>query len=1225
MDKSVKKLFEQLGRRILVMDGAMGTMIQSRNLVEDDFRGEQFQQHPANLFGNNDLLCITRPDVIKQIHTEFLSAGAQIIETNTFNANALSQGDYETQAVVRDINIAAAGCARHAVDNFPGKTPRFVAGALGPTSKSLSISPDVSNPGFRSVTFDEVREAYAEQARALLDGGVDLLLVETVFDTLNAKAALLAIWDLFNSGARNVPVMVSGTIIDAAGRTLSGQTVEAFLTSIAHTPNLLSVGINCALGSAEMRAHIRSLSGNASVYTSLYPNAGLPNEFGGYDETPAYMAEVLRGYAEEGLVNIVGGCCGTTPEHISAIADAVSNVRPRAIGKRPVRLTLSGMDPLAFRENLNFVNIGERTNVTGSRRFARLILNEDYETAVSVARQQVENGAQLLDVNMDEAMLDSAAAMTKYLNLLAAEPDIARVPIVVDSSRWEVLEAGMKCLQGKGIVNSISLKEGKEEFLRQASLVRAYGCAAIVMAFDERGQADTFERRIEVCKRAYNLLVNQVDFPPEDIIFDPNIFAIATGIQEHNSYALDFIEATKWIKANLPHARVSGGLSNLSFSFRGNETVRQAMHSAFLYVAIQAGMDMAIVNAGALPVYEEIPPDLLEPIENVIFNRSPDATDVLIGVAEKYSGKKVAVAEKSLQWRSLPAEERLIYSLMKGVDEFIEEDVEEVRKNLPSALDVIEGPLMDGMGKVGDLFGAGKMFLPQVVKSARVMKKAVAILTPYLEEEKAAEDAAVEARPKVLMATVKGDVHDIGKNIVGVVLGCNNFSVVDLGVMVPAEKIIETAIKERVDVVGLSGLITPSLDEMVNIAKELERLELDIPLLIGGATTSKVHTAVKIEPNYSGAVTHVLDASRSVPVVSQLTSDPARKKSFVEEIRSEYEKLRDEHESKQRKRELLSIAEARANAHTISGNDWQIAVPKFVGKKTIGFPIADVRPFIDWSPFFRTWELRGKYPDILEDPRKGEQARSLLADANKMLDSWASFKRFGLVGTFGIFPANSLGDDIIVEPDGAMGSTALHTLRQQTKKAAGKPNRALADFVAPAASGIKDYIGMFVVTAGARVGEIADAYENDHDDYNSILAKALGDRLAEAATELLHYKIRTEYWGYESPDGEPDYEGFLKERFRGIRPAPGYPAQPDHTEKHTLWKILDATQQTGVSLTESLAMYPASSVCGLYFAHPDADYFNVGLLGADQISDYANRKNISQSEIEKWLRPNLAY
>ncbi|GIV58186.1 MAG: methionine synthase [Rhodothermaceae bacterium] len=1228
MPASFDTLADLLRRRILVLDGAMGTMIQRHHLTEDDFRGARFADHGQPLRGNNDLLSLTRPDVIRDVHRAYLDAGADLIETNTFNATSISQADYGTEALAYELNVAAARLAREAADEYTRRTPekpRFVAGAIGPLNKALSLSPDVENPGFRAVTFDEVRAAYAEQVAGLVDGGVDVLLVETVFDTLNAKAALVAIQEHFQRTGRVLPVMISGTIVDQSGRTLSGQTPEAFWISIAHMPHLLSVGLNCALGSAQMRPFLEELAGVATVFTSLYPNAGLPNAFGGYDETPEFMAAQIDAYARDGFLNLVGGCCGTTPEHIRALAEVAARHAPRRIPERPRTLRLAGLEPLVFRPGLNFVNIGERTNVTGSRRFARLIREENYEEAVSVARQQVENGAQLIDVNMDEGMLDGAAAMTRFLNLIAAEPDIARVPVVIDSSKWEVIEAGLKCVQGKAVVNSISLKEGEDVFLEQARKARMYGAAVIVMAFDEQGQADTLERRIAVCERAYRLLTEQAGFPPEDIIFDPNIFAVATGLPEHNRYALDFLEATRWIKANLPHARVSGGVSNLSFSFRGNDRVREAMHTCFLYHAIQAGMDMGIVNAGQIAVYEEIEPELRARIEDVLFDRRPDATERLVAYAEGLKEKGGATAERDEAWRQAPVEERLRHALVKGITDYIEADVEEARQKYPSPLDVIEGPLMDGMNVVGDLFGAGKMFLPQVVKSARVMKKAVAYLTPYIEAEKARR-ADDRPRAKVLLATVKGDVHDIGKNIVGVVLGCNNYEVIDLGVMVPADRILAEARAHGADLIGLSGLITPSLDEMVHVAKEMTREGFTTPLLIGGATTSKVHTAVKIAPHYAGPVVHVLDASRAVAVVSRLTSDDARD-AFVAGVAADYEAVRQAHARRTDRTAYLSLSEARANAFT---SDWEavpITTPHRLGVTVLrNFPLEKLRRYIDWTPFFQAWELRGKYPAIFDDPEKGPVARKLFEDANALLDELIAGGLLTAHGVFGLFPASAVGDDIEVYTgeDRTEVAAVLHTLRQQAAKTPGRPNRALADYVAPKASGVPDYVGAFAVTAGHGVDALVARYEAEHDDYRAILVKALADRLAEAFAEHLHERVRKVYWGY-APDEAFTNEDLIAERYRGIRPAPGYPAQPDHTEKRILWDLLDAEANTGITLTESLAMMPAASVCGLYLAHPEAAYFNVGQLGRDQIEDYARRKGMPVAEVERWLAPRLNY
>ncbi|CAM3357667.1 methionine synthase [Rhodothermus bifroesti] len=1222
------ELARLLQQRILILDGAMGTMIQRHQLSEEAFRGARFADHPKPLRGNNDLLVLTQPELIRDIHCAYLEAGADLIETNTFNANALSQADYGLEHLVYELNVAAARLAREAAAAYTRRTPerpRFVAGAIGPTNKTLSISPDVNNPAYRAVTFDEMVAAYREQVRGLLDGGVDVLLVETVFDTLNCKAALFAIQEAFQTRGQAVPVMVSGTIVDQSGRTLSGQTPEAFWISIAHMPHLLSVGLNCALGSGQMRPFIEELARTATVFTSLYPNAGLPDALGQYKETPDYMAAQLADYAREGWLNLAGGCCGTTPEHIRAIAEALEGLPPRRIPEVPRTLRLAGLEPLVFRPELNFVNIGERTNVTGSRRFARLIREGRYEEALDVAREQIENGAQMIDVNMDEALLDSVQAMTTFLHLISAEPEIARVPVVIDSSRWEVLEAGLKCLQGKGIVNSLSLKDGEEVFKERARRVRQYGAALIVMAFDEQGQADTLQRRIAICQRAYRILTQEVGFPPEDIIFDPNIYAVATGIPEHNRYAIDFLEATRWIKANLPYARVSGGISNLSFSFRGNETVRQAMHTVFLYHAVQAGMDMGIVNPAQLGIYEAIDPELRARIEDVLFDRRPDATERLIALAETLTQQTNDAAEAAtLAWRQEPVEARLRHALVKGITEFIEEDVEEARQKYGSPLAVIEGPLMDGMNVVGELFGAGKMFLPQVVKSARVMKKAVAYLVPYLEAEKQ-RLGDVRPRARILLATVKGDVHDIGKNIVGVVLQCNGFEVIDLGVMVPADRILEEARHHQVDLIGLSGLITPSLDEMVHVARELERAGFDTPLLIGGATTSKLHTALKIAPCYHAPVVHVLDASRAVPAASALT-DPLRRSAFVEDIRREYEALRQRHSRRTNER-LLTIEEARANRFTCDWSAVPITRPKHLGLTIMrNFPLAEIRRYIDWTPFFQAWELRGKYPRILDDPEKGAEARRLFADANRLLDEIIEQGWLEAHGVVGLFPANSQGDDVLVFTDEARSEVqaVLHFLRQQTPKRSGQPNRALADYVAPVESGRQDYIGAFAVTAGHGLEELVDRFERAHDDYQAILAKALADRLAEAFAELLHERVRRELWGY-APDERLTNEALIAERYRGIRPAPGYPACPDHTEKWTLWALLDAERHTGIRLTEHLAMHPAASVCGYYLAHPEASYFNVGHLGMDQIEDYARRKGMSVEEVERWLAPQLAY
>ncbi len=1217
-----------LQQRILLLDGAMGTMIQRYQLGEEDYRGERFQHFEQQLKGNNDVLVLTQPEIIWEIHQQYLEAGADIVETNTFNANAISQADYGLESLCYEMNVAAARIARKAVDQWNQRTPdkpRFVAGAMGPTNKTLSLSPDVARPAYREVTWQQMVEAYREQARGLLDGGVDLLLIETVFDTLNCKAAIYAIAELFERGYRRVPVMISGTVVDASGRTLSGQTVEAFWISVQHTPNLLSVGLNCALGSAQMRPFIKELSAIAHVYTSLYPNAGLPDEFGHYRETPEYMAQVAREYAAEGFVNIIGGCCGTTPEHIRAIGEAVRSLPPRKPPERRRTLQLSGLEPLVFRPDLNFVNIGERTNVAGSRRFARLIREEKYEEALEVARQQVENGAQMIDVNMDEALLDSEKAMRTFLNYLATEPEIARVPIVIDSSKWSVIEAGLQSTQGKSVINSLSLKEGEEVFKQQAREAMKYGAAVIVMAFDEQGQADTLERRIEICQRAYRILTEEVGFPPEDIIFDPNIFAIATGIPEHDRYALDFIEATRWIKQNLPFVRVSGGVSNLSFAFRGNNRIREAMHSVFLYHAIKAGMDMGIVNAGQLEVYEEIPEELRTLIEDVIFCRSPEASEKLIAYAEQMRQQGGAKEEKTEEWRSLPVEERLKHALIKGITQYIEQDVEEARQKYPSALSIIEGPLMDGMRIVGDLFGDGKMFLPQVVKSARVMKKAVAYLVPYIEAERKAAGTQ-EAAGKILLATVKGDVHDIGKNIVGVVLQCNNYEVIDLGVMVPAEKIIETAKKEQVDIVGLSGLITPSLDEMVHVAKEMERAGLDIPLLIGGATTSRMHTAVKIDPVYRAPVVHVLDASRSIPVVSQLLS-PEQRGAFVEKIRAEYAALRRQHASKQAAKEYVPLEFARQHRFR---SDWEkidIVRPRRLGiTEFLAYPLEEIRRYIDWTPFFLSWDLRGKYPAILESKRYGEAARKLFEDAQRLLDWIIAEQLLEARAVVGLFPANSRGDDIELYADEERSAVVvvLHTLRQQSRKVDGVPYLALADYVAPIESGRIDYVGLFAVSTGFGVEEAVQHLEAQNDDYAALLVKSLADRLAEAFAELMHEKVRKELWGY-APDEQLSNEELIAEKYRGIRPAHGYPACPDHSEKRTLFAVLQVEQRIGMQLSENFAMIPGASVSGMYFAHPQAKYFAVGKIGRDQVEDYARRKGEPVEQIERYLAPYLNY
>lgn len=1233
MQKKFEILSKLLSERILLLDGSMGVFIQRYKFTEEQFRGERFRDHPTDLKGNNDLLVLTQPEVIKSIHLSYLEAGSDIIETNTFNGTAISQADYKTEHLVYEINYQAAKIAREAIDDFNKSLPfgvgkggavRFVAGSLGPTNKTLSLSPNVNDPGFRSVTFEEMSSAFKEQARGLIDGGADILLVETMIDTLNAKAALYGIMELCDETDNQIPIMISGSIIDLSGRTLSGQNTEAFWNSISHTENLLSVGLNCSLGPAQMRPFIEELSRIANVFVSLYPNAGLPNEFGSYDESPETMGKVLEEYARDGFLNIVGGCCGTTPDHIKRFAEITKKYTPREIPEVKKYLRLSGLEPLTFRPDTNFVNIGERTNVTGSRKFARLIKENKFEEALSIAKEQVENGAQILDINMDEGLINSEEAMAKFLKLLAVEPDIARVPIMLDSSKWSVIEAGLKCLQGKGIVNSISMKEGEKIFKEHARKVLRYGAAVIVMAFDEQGQADTFERKIQICERAYKILTQEVGFPPQDIIFDPNIFAVATGIEEHNQYGINYIEATRWIKKNLPFAKVSGGISNFSFSFRGNDTVREAMHSAFLYHAIEAGMDMGIVNAGQLAVYEEIPKDLLERVEDVLLNRREDATERLVEFANTLS-KEVRSEKLKEEWRHGTVEERLKHALIKGIVDFIDQDIEEARRKYSQPLEVIEVPLMSAMNIVGDLFGSGKMFLPQVVKSARVMKKAVAYLIPFIEAEKE-KSGDTTAKGKILLATVKGDVHDIGKNIVGVVLGCNNYDVIDLGVMVPSDKILSTAVDKKIDVIGLSGLITPSLDEMVHIAKEMERLNINLPLLIGGATTSRLHTAVKIAPEFSGVTIHVLDASKSVGVVSNLLSKES-KENFTNGIKKEYSKLKIDHANRQTAKEFLSIEQARANKLKIDFSDYSIKAPKkFEPTVLRDYSLEEIRKFIDWTPFFTTWELKGHYPKIFENKEYGGEAKKIFNDANKLLDKIISEKLLTANGVFRIVPANSSNDDIeIYSDESRKGILALlHTIRQQAIKSAGIPNVALADFVAPKESGIKDYIGMFAVTTGIGIEKIVSQFEKDNDDYNSIMTKAVADRLAEAFTELLHQKIRKEHWGYANGENFSN-EDLIAEKYYGIRPAPGYPAQPDHTEKLTIWKLLDAEKNTSISLTESLAMYPAASVCGLYFAHPESNYFTVGKIGKDQVDDYRKRKGISLKEAERWLRPILNY
>ncbi len=1215
-----------LRKRILVLDGAMGTMIQAHELDEADFRGERFADHASDLKGNNDLLSITQPEIIRAIHEDFLRAGADIIETNTFSSTRVAQADYALEDFSYELNLASAQVARRAADaHSTDDKPRFVAGAIGPTNKTLSVSPDVTDPSLRGITWKALVDAYREQIDGLTDGGADLLLVETVFDTLNAKAALFAIQEQFQATGKPLPVMVSGTIVDKSGRTLSGQTPEAFWISVSHMPHLLSVGLNCALGSEMMRPYIEEISDVAGAFTSLYPNAGLPNEFGGYDETPEFMAEHIDEYAEAGFLNIVGGCCGTTPEHIEAIAGAAARHAPRRPPEPKPYLRLSGLEPLVFRPDLNFVNIGERTNVTGSARFARLIKEGDYEEAVSVAQQQVDNGAQLVDVNMDEGMLESEEAMVKFLRLIATEPGVARVPVVIDSSRWSVIEAGLQCIQGKGIVNSISLKEGEEEFVRTANLARKYGAAVIVMGFDEDGQADTLERRVAVTNRAYDILVDEDGMPPQDIIFDPNIFAIATGLDEHRRYAIDFIEAARQIKQQMPLTHISGGLSNISFSFRGNNRVREAMHTAFLYHAIKAGLDMAIVNAGQIEIYEDIDDTLLTHIEDVLFDRRDDATERLVTLAGDFASDGREKEVETAAWRDEPVEERIIYALKKGVVEFIIDDVEEARHKYPSPLEVIEGPLMDGMNVVGDLFGAGKMFLPQVVKSARVMKKAVSHLIPFIEAEQKEGDG-IPNQPKVLLATVKGDVHDIGKNIVGVVLACNNYDVIDLGVMVPSERILETAREKNVDVIGLSGLITPSLDEMVHVAKELTREEFDKPLLIGGATTSGIHTAVKIAPQYANGVIHVLDASRSVGVVSNLL-DAGQKPAFLREVADDFDRIRKRHEGRKGRKTYLSLEDARANRFRSEWEAVPSTPPARPGVHTFGeFSIDKLRGYIDWTPFFIAWQLKGKYPKIFDDGEVGVEARKLFDDANRMLDRISGEGWLTASGVYGLFPANSIGDDIEVYADDERSGVRaiLHQLRQQSKKRKGQPNRALSDFVAPKDTGIADYVGAFAVTTGHGIEGHIERFKADHDDYSAIMLKGLADRLAEAFAEYLHEHVRKEAWGYASGEKLGNKE-LIRENYRGIRPAPGYPACPDHTEKPVLWDLMGVEDATGIRLTEHLAMYPASSVSGMYFAHPEASYYNVGEVARDQVHDYAARKGMEVEEVERWLGQRLSY
>ena len=1280
-----------LKNRILVLDGAMGSLIQEYKLSDADYRGEKFKDFPHEVKGNNDMLSITRPDVIKEIHTKYFEAGADIAETNTFSSTSIAMADYHMEDYVYELNYESAKIAREIANEFTAKNPnqpRYVTGSIGPTNRTLSLSPDVNDPGYRAITFDELVDAYYEQIQGLMDGGADLLLVETIFDTLNAKAALFAI-DLYQNDRNNgtlrplvsqsiprqinpnplplnvqIPIMVSGTITDASGRTLSGQTTEAFLTSISHL-DLLSVGLNCALGADLMRPYVQILAKESPFLVSAHPNAGLPNEMGEYDESPEEMGVVVEEFLQSGFMNIIGGCCGTTPAHIAEIARIAAKYPPRIIPTFEPIQKLSGLEPLNITKETTYVNIGERCNVTGSKKFARLVREGDYEAAIAVAREQVDGGAMVIDVNLDEGMIDGVEAMKTFLNLLMAEPDIAKLPIMIDSSKWEVIEAGLKCVQGKSIVNSISLKEGEAKFIETAQKVKRYGASTVVMAFDEQGQADSFERRKEICQRAYDILVNKVNFPPQDIIFDPNILTVATGMEEHNNYAVDFINATRWIKDNLPYAKVSGGVSNISFSFRGNEPVREAMHTAFLYHAIKAGMDMGIVNAAQLGVYSDIPTDMLEMCEDVLLNRREDATDRMIKFAEtvKSKGKEIIVDNK---WRDQPVGKRLEHALIKGLTEFIDEDVEEARQLVDKPLHVIEGPLMDGMNVVGDLFGEGKMFLPQVVKSARVMKKAVAYLLPFIEEEKLRNHVEGQAEVsssagKILMATVKGDVHDIGKNIVGVVLGCNNYEIIDLGVMVQTEKILAAAREHNVDIIGLSGLITPSLDEMVGVAKEMERQGFTIPLLIGGATTSRIHTAVKIDPHYSGPVIHVLDASKSVPVAGRLMQSEQTNKEIYDEIKASYAQLRIDHASRQKDKNYVPIEKARLNTPKIDWNNFKATKPQFLGNKYfMDYDLAEISKYIDWTPFFSTWQLSGKYPKIFENEIVGEEAKKLFDDANVLLKEIIENKLLTARAVVGFYPANAVGDDIIlhdfeeitreipcekhgvhqhtsynilsntvVSEDGELMTktdtqTVLHHLRQQGQKAANLPNYCLSDFIAPETTGKDDYVGAFAVTAGIGIEALVEKYEKDHDDYNSIMVKAIADRLAEAFAELMHKRTRKEFWGY-AMDEVSTPEELISEKYVGIRPAPGYPACPDHTEKKALFDLLQAEEKIGIQLTESFAMYPASSVSGFYFSNPESKYFPIGKIAKDQVKNYSERKGMSLELTEKWLAPVLNY
>lgn len=1221
----LEQLHKALKERIIILDGGMGTMIQNQKLDEAAFRGDRFKDFDRDVQGNNDLLNLTQPALLRNIHADYLDAGADIIETNTFNSTRLSQADYGMEDLARELNVEAARIAREIADEFTARNPdkpRFVAGAVGPTSRTASISPDVNNPGYRNVDFQTLVDNYYEAVSGLVEGGSDLILIETIFDTLNAKAAIYATQQFFEDNGFELPIMISGTITDASGRTLSGQTTEAFYNSIAHAKPI-SVGLNCALGADALRPYVEELANKAETYVSAHPNAGLPNEFGEYDQTPEEMADIIEGFAKDGFLNIIGGCCGSRPDHIEAIAKAVSKYPPRKIPDRPKALRLSGLEPFTGDENTLFINVGERTNVTGSKRFLRLIKEEQYEEALSVARDQVENGAQIIDINMDEGMLDSREVMETFLKLVASEPDISRVPIMIDSSKWEVIEAGLRCIQGKAVVNSISLKEGEEEFIKRAKDCMRYGAAVVVMAFDEDGQADTFERKTEICKRSYDVLTS-IGFNPADIIFDPNIFAIATGIEEHNNYAVDFINATRWIRENLPHASISGGVSNVSFSFRGNDAVREAIHSVFLYHAVKAGMNMGIVNPGQLVIYDEIEPDLKELVEDVVLNRRDDSTDRLLEAAEKFKGKGGQTKEEDLAWREWPVEKRLEHALVKGITSYIIDDTEACRQNASHPIEVIEGPLMAGMNVVGDLFGDGKMFLPQVVKSARVMKQAVAHLIPFIEAEKTEDQ---QAKGKILMATVKGDVHDIGKNIVGVVLQCNNYEVIDLGVMVPCEKILDVAKKENVDIIGLSGLITPSLDEMVHVAREMQRLDFNIPLMIGGATTSKAHTAVKIEPQYKNDIAlYVSDASRCVNVASQLLSKTA-KPTLVEAARTEYDEIRERRKNRGDRTKLVSMSEARARAPELDFETYQPPKPAFTGVRAFNdYDLNELVDYIDWTPFFISWDIAGKYPAIFDDPKRGEAARTLFDDAQKLLKKMIVDKRITARGVIGFWPANRRGDDIVVYTDESRTEelATLHHLRQQDEKAPGKPMMALSDFVAPEDSHVGDYVGGFAVTTGIGVDELTKEFKDAHDDYSAIMVQALADRLAEAFAERMHERVRKEFWGYAT-DEQLANDDLIKERYQGIRPAPGYPACPDHTEKATLFKLLDATANTSLQLTEHFAMYPTAAVSGWYFAHPESKYFAVGKIGVDQVEDYAERKGLSKAEAERWLMPSLAY